>query len=105
MIMLDYNQKYLAIIKEIVLSSINPKEHTVFLFGSRVSGRNNKISDVDVGIIGNKPIGDIYYKIINKIEESIVPYKVDIIDFYLVDEKFKQIAMKEIEIWNNPIYS
>lgn len=54
---------------------------------------------------GNKPIGNAYYKIINKIEESEIPYRVDIVDFTLVGEKFKKIALQEIEVWNDPKYS
>lgn len=102
--MTDFDKKYITIIKEIVLSCINPKEHTVFLFGSRAMNKSQKISDVDIGIQGKKPLGDIYYKIINKIEESIVPYKVDIVDFSLVDEKFKKTALKKVEIWNHSIH-
>ena len=102
--MINYEKKYIKIIKDIVLYCIDPSEHLVFLFGSRAKEKNNKSSDVDIGIMGKKPIGKIYYKIVDKIEESIVPYKVDIIDFSMVEEKFKKIAMKKIEIWNQPTH-
>ena len=75
------------------------------MFGSRATHKSTNYSDVDVGILGKKPLGKVYYKIINQIEESIIPYKVDIVDFALVDEKFKKIALQEIEIWNDPEYS
>jgi uncharacterized protein len=101
---MNYEQKYLNIIKNIVLSHINPAEHFVFLFGSRAKGNYKRYADVDIGILGKKPIGKIYYKIINEIEESIVPYKVDIIDFSLVNKKFKKKAMEKIEVWNETIH-
>jgi len=101
---MNYEKKYLTIIKDIVLSYIDPSEHLVFLFGSRAKENSKRSSDVDIGIMGKKPIGKIYYKIVDKIEESIVPYKVDIIDFSMVEEKFKKIAMKKIEIWNQPTH-
>jgi len=101
----SYNQKYLAQIKEIIFSVIDTREYKVFLFGSRATKKFNRYSDVDIGVLGNKPIGNAYYKIINKIEESDIPYRVDIVDFILVDEKFKEIALQEIEIWNDPKYS
>ena len=101
---MNYEKKYIDIIRNIVLSHIEPSEHFVFLFGSRAWGANKKYTDVDIGILGNKPIGKIYYKIVNDLEESIVPYKVDIIDFSLVDEKFKKNALKKIEIWNQTIH-
>ena len=102
---MDYEKKYINIVKDIVLSYINRSEHFVFLFGSRVNRNNKRTSDVDIGIMGKKPIGKIYNKIINDIEESIVPYKVDVIDFSMVDEKFKKKAMANIEIWNQPEHS
>lgn len=101
---MNYEKKYLDIIKNIVLSHINPVEHFVFLFGSRVKGNKKRSADIDVGILGEKPIGKIYYKIVDEIEESIVPYKVDIIDFALVDEKFKKKAMEKIEVWNQAVH-
>jgi predicted nucleotidyltransferase len=101
----NYNQKYLNKIKEIIFSIIDKNEYKVFLFGSRATKKFKRYSDVDVGLLGNKPIGNAYYKIINKIEESDIPYKVDIIDFALVDDNFKKIALQEIEIWNDPKYS
>ncbi|HCY74603.1 MAG TPA: hypothetical protein DHV28_01660 [Ignavibacteriales bacterium] len=101
----NYNQIYLAKIKEIILSIIDTKEYKVFLFGSRATKKFKRYSDVDIGLLGNKPVGNAYYKIINKIEESDIPYKVDIVDFALVDEQFKKIALEEIEIWNDPKYS
>ena len=102
--MINYEKKYLKIIKDIVLQSIDPSEHLVFLFGSRARENCKKSSDVDIDIMGKKPIGKIYYKIVDKIEESIVPYKVDIVDFSMVEEKFKKIAMKKIEVWNQPTH-
>jgi predicted nucleotidyltransferase len=100
----NYNQKYLLKIKEIIFSIIDLNEYKVFLFGSRATKKFKRYSDVDVGLLGNKPIGNAYYKIINKIEESDIPYRVDIVDFALVDEQFKNIALQEIEIWNDPKY-
>lgn len=98
----DYQKKYMEIIKKVVLSHINKNEHFVFLFGSRVYNNFKRTSDVDIGILGDKPIGKIYYKILNEIEESNVPLKVDVIDFSLVDEKFKKEALKNIIAWNKP---
>lgn len=99
---MNYDEKYLSIIKDIVLRHINKNEHLVFLFGSRAKKISKKSSDIDIGILGNGPLGKIYYKIIDEIEDSIVPLKVDIIDFYFVDNDFKNEVMKEIEIWNDP---
>lgn len=102
--MIDYNEKYISMIKEIIFSVIDKNEYKVFMFGSRATQKFKNYSDVDVGILGKKPLGKLYYKIINLIEESVIPYKVDIVDFALVDEQFKNIALQEIEIWSDPEY-
>jgi hypothetical protein len=36
------------------------------------------------------------------LEECIVPYKIDLIDFYHVDKDFKKEALNTIQIWNCP---
>jgi hypothetical protein len=36
----------------------------------------------------------------HELEESLVPYKVDIVDFFYVDEAFKNMALKKIIEWN-----
>lgn len=99
---MNYEEKYLSIIKNIVLCHIDRREHLVFLFGSRARGTGRTVSDVDIGILGRKPIGKIYHKIVNEIERSIVPYRVDIIDFSLVAPEFKAIARQGAIIWNQP---
>ena len=95
------SDKYLKLIKKIVLENIPKDKFLVFLFGSRTLNKHRFGADVDIGIKGNKELNqDIIYKIKEKIEESIVPFKVDIIDFSKVDESFKTEAFKNVEIWN-----
>ncbi len=92
---------YLAVVKKIVLQNIPKDRFNVFLFGSRTSKKHRHSSDIDIGIKGHKPIDDkVILKIKEEIDESIVPFKVDIIDFSKVDDKFKKVALKEYEIWN-----
>lgn len=38
------------------------------------------------------------------LDESIVPFRYDIIDFIDADEEFKKYALREIRIWNKPDY-
>lgn len=96
---------FLSITKEITLKHLNKDKYCVFLFGSRASGDSSISSDIDIGIIGTERIGDLYYKIINEIEESAVPYQVEIVDFNTVEEDFKRIVLEgDIIIWNMPKY-
>jgi predicted nucleotidyltransferase len=93
--------KYMALIREIVLENINREKTTVFLFGSRASSTNRTFSDVDIGFISEGKLSTrLLRKINDNIEESRVPYHVDLVDFYDVDEEFKEKALRDIEIWN-----
>ena len=93
--------RYVEIMREIVLGNIEKDRYHVFLFGSRADKTCNFSSDIDIGIIGEQPLGKLYYKIINELEDSIVPYKTEIVDFSLVSEEFKNMVLKGmIQIWN-----
>jgi uncharacterized protein len=97
------NEDYLNIIKNIVLSKVPLDKYAVFLFGSRAAGNAHPMSDIDVGFLGeeNLPVllkGEIEMDI----EESIVPFRVDLIDFKQVDARFKEEALKKIIVWNSP---
>lgn len=91
---------YLDITKNIVLQHIANNNFKVFLFGSRACGNEKKMSDIDIGILGNEKFPlQLKFKIQEAIEESIVPFKVDIIDFFNVDVNFKEEALKKIVEW------
>lgn len=97
----DNSKEYLDMVKDIVLSNIPKDKFNVFLFGSRAREHNRFAADIDIGIKGKAPVdkGTIH-KIKDEIEESIVPFNVDIIDFYDVSDDFKKVALRDIQIWN-----
>ena len=97
---IDFQQKCVELVKQIVLNHIDTNQYKVFLFGSRACGNAKKYSDIDVGILGNQKFSIIKkFDIEDAIDESIVPYKVDLVDFFGVDNKFKSEALKKIVIW------
>ncbi len=57
--------RYTKIVREIVLRNIEKDRYHVFLFGSRADKTCNFSSDINIGIIGEQPLGKLYYKIIN----------------------------------------
>ena len=94
---------YIDIVKQIVLKHVPKNEFAVFLFGSRAVGNANSLSDIDVGIMGTKPLPTLIMADLDSdLEESIVPFKIDLIDFYQVDKAFKKEALSSIQIWNCP---
>ena len=97
----SYEKKYLEMVKDVILGKARDFECRVFLFGSRASDGYKCGADFDIGIegIGDKNFFRLKYEVSEQIEESIVPYKVDIVNFDKVSENFKKEAYKKIEIW------
>lgn len=74
------------------------KNYSIFFFGSRVEGKGNDRSDIDIGIEGKD---EIPLEIISKIREEIdnLPtlYKIEIVDFKKVSPDFREVAFQHIE--------
>jgi predicted nucleotidyltransferase len=85
-------------IKEIIGKYLDLKEYKIFIFGSRIAGKGDERSDIDIGIIGNY---EIPYEVMAKIKEEIdnlpLLYKVDVVDFRKVSQDFKKIALQHTE--------
>lgn len=78
-----------------------PSGSKFFLFGSRAIGSEGFASDIDIGILPQEPLNKFIIPEIQEIiEESFIPYKVDLVDFYNVSEPFKQQALSKIILWN-----
>lgn len=87
-------------IQKIIFKYLPSKDYRVFVFGSRATGRAKKWSDYDIGVEGKKPIPQqIIAKINEDLEESDIPYLVDVVDFLQVRDKFKKFALKDIKLW------
>ena len=94
---------YVDILKQIVLKQVPNDAFAIFLFGSRAAVNAKPLSDIDIGILGTEPLPMIVKAHLDAdLEESIVPFKIDLIDFYQVDKDFKKEALKKIQIWNCP---
>lgn len=92
--MLDDNT--LKIIKS-NLNSYLPKNYKAFIFGSRATNNNRPFSDIDLGILGPKPVDRRKLNSLSfSLEDSNIPYIVDIVDFSTVSDKFKATALKKI---------
>lgn len=91
---------YLQQLKQLVIDFLKDEDVSVILFGSMARKDNYLASDVDIGLI---PYGKFNEKKLillkEKIEESNIPYKVEIIDFSKVSEEFKKVALKDTIVW------
>ncbi len=92
--------KYLEITKNIVLDTIGDKEVTVFLYGSRASQKHSESSDIDIGLIANRKLERcLLVEIKDRLDDSIVPYHIDITDFSNVSADFKKKSLENIILW------
>lgn len=81
-------------IKKIVSSNLPNRSYKVFIFGSRAVGCNRPFSDIDVGVLGPKPVSPkAYVELVGALEESDIPYRADIVDFSVVSDAFKKQAL------------
>lgn len=96
---IEFYKKCEKRVKKIILGKL-PGDVKVFLFGSRVFGRCSYNSDIDVAIQPGRDFDDrILYRIKEELEESPVPFQVDIINLNEVDEDFKRHALKRVVRW------
>ena len=73
-------------------------KNQVFIFGSRAKGKARKFSDYDIGVTGKKPLNFKKIAQINEeLEESDLPYRVDVVDFSTVSKSFKNIALSKLK--------
>ncbi|EKD41657.1 MAG: hypothetical protein ACD_73C00599G0001 [uncultured bacterium] len=99
--MSDLQKKSLDMLKAAIISRVSDG-YKVFLFGSHATDDALPDSDIDIGFLGNKKIDKkILTDIRSFIEESIIPYKVDLVDFFGKQESFKKEALKKIVLWKS----
>lgn len=87
----------LDFIRKTIYKYLPEEEYRVFVYGSRADGTAEKWSDIDVGIVGKEKVPFRKLALImDEVEESDIPYKVDIVDFTNASEGFKELALKRI---------
>lgn len=90
--------KYHDRIRE-VLTSFDPEgQNRYFLFGSAVRGK--LFHDIDLGVVGNgtsrKKLSDLR----DRFYDSLIPYKVDVVDFDEADRDFNEyVRSNEPIVW------
>lgn len=95
--MVNLNPKYIKFITSTLQKHLNKDTYRYFIFGSHATGSNRKYSDIDIGIVGKMPVElHTLSHIKGAMEESDIPYRVDIVDFSKVDSKFKKVAQSEV---------
>ncbi len=98
---MKYEEKYEEIVKHKLLDLFKGTGAGILLFGSRARGKYRHGADFDIGIESVDP--EIFQRLRvqfgNFLEESIVPYKVDLILLDNVKSDFRKEVMKDAIIW------
>ena len=97
---IDVRQHALDAVRRIVLDELHGIPADVYLFGSRALGCAAPASDVDVGVMPRNglPPG-LLSRIRERLEQSTVPYSVDLVDLSQTEEPFRQRVRQEGILW------
>jgi len=73
-------------LREMVLSALGERDAAVWLFGSCARGEPRQHSDIDIGVLSRDelPVG-FFGELQADIEESTIPYDVDLVDLRKAD--------------------
>lgn len=95
-----FKRDYTNLANNYILNALKDIDCRIFVFGSRARGTFQRFSDLDIGIIPGKESVSSIYEIKDYLNyESEIPFKIDIVDFSTVSEKFKQQAMQNVIWW------
>lgn len=87
---LDITAEHLVVIQSI-LQKYLPSHAKVWAYGSRTKNKAKKFSDLDLAIDAGDPLANIILtNIAYDLEESDLPYKVDIVDWAMLSEAFQK---------------
>lgn len=96
------NNVFIQQLKEQVLAFLGNENVKIVVFGSRIRGDNIASSDIDIGIIPKGVFNRGRLALLREdIDDSNIPYNVDIVDLSTTSEQFKKEALKDVEIWKD----
>ncbi len=90
---LRLEEPHLNTLRSIVKQEVDTSVWRPVIFGSRAGGHPHKFSDIDLGFIGKKPLPDnVHTRLWDALDESDLPYVVDIVDLSTAQSEFKHVA-------------
>lgn len=90
----------LARVRAIVLDMLDSEDVRVYLFGSCATGSPRATSDIDVAVEPLRGSSTPSLTALReRLEESDVPYDVDVVDLFTVSPEFAQRVRREGVVW------
>ena len=95
--------KDLAQARQIILRGLAPYRAEVYLYGSVAQGRGRRTSDIDIAVWSEEPLPQgTLAAIRQEIEESNIPYPVELVNLQGADETFRERVVQEGILWSVP---
>ena len=86
----------IAQILAILKSYLENGQYRIFLFGSWASMHARPTSDIDIALLGTRPVIDaVFLKIREEIDSLPTLRSIDIVDLSRTDTKFKDAVLRE----------
>jgi uncharacterized protein len=99
-VMTTARDRYLDQVKDIVLAHLRGRDVAVYLFGSHAAGTARKYSDVDIAVDARTPLpASVWAGLSEALEDSTVPWHVDLVDLGQTDPEFRRRVIKEGLPW------
>ena len=95
--MIDLAPEHLETVRRILAAHV--PECEIRAFGSRVAGPPKPYSDLDLAVKGECAVApDCLRRLREAFEESALPIRVDVLDWYAVTATFRTVLEKQYEI-------
>jgi hypothetical protein len=89
-------------LRNIVLDALHGRDAAVYLFGSHASGNVRHASDIDVAILPRGELPSAFFaNLADAIEESTIPYEVDLIDLRKVGPALREAVFRTGIKWRD----
>ena len=94
--------KYINKIRAVILEHFKHSNAAIYLFGSWERGTQRPSSDVDIAVKCNDPSsGKIIANLRDVLEESTIPYRVDVVDINYASPGLKETIQREGILWKD----
>jgi len=94
---IDIESRYLGLVKDSIKSIVKNDKLKIYVFGSRSKGTSKQYSDLDIALdLGSIIDPKIMSKIIGELDETTIPYKVDVIDLNNIQDSYRNCIKNDL---------
>ncbi|RBP00221.1 nucleotidyltransferase family protein [Rossellomorea aquimaris] len=98
----DLRERILDELKFILNKELAKENVRVYLFGSWARQEEKQSSDIDIAIESHSPLSPFTWnQLIEQIEDSTIPYKVDVVDMHHAEGALVQQVKEEGILWKD----